>query len=236
MHRFANPVRFLRIARPLTAWFGWGGALLIAAGIAGGLFVTPADYLQGETVRILYIHVPAAWLGMAGWMGIAGASFAQLVWRHPLAYVAARACAGPGAVYAFICLATGSIWGRPTWGTWWEWDGRLTSMLLLFFVYIAWIALDRADAERSGDGRVPALFGVAGSALLPIVHYSVIWWNTLHQGESVVTGKIHISLLWPLFFTLAGFTLFFAGVVLMRMRAILANQKVEARLRRMAAA
>lgn len=173
---------------------------------------------------------------MGGWSSLAIACLSYLIWRHPLASVAARAIAPAGATFAALCLLTGSIWGRPTWGTWWEWDGRLTSMLLLFFVYVAWIALDRADAERSGDGRVPALFGVAGSALLPIVHYSVIWWNTLHQGESVMAGKIAPSMLWPLFFTLGGFTLFFAGVVLMRMRAILASQKVEARLRRMAAA
>jgi heme exporter protein C len=135
-----------------------------------------------------------------------------------------------------LCLITGSIWGRPTWGTWWEWDGRLTSMLLLFFVYIAYIALARADAERGGDGRVPALFGVAGSVLLPIVRYSVVWWNTLHQGQSIglTSSSIDSSMLWPLFFTIGGFTLFFAGVVLMRMRAMLAAQKVEARMRRMA--
>jgi len=236
MHRFANPVRFLRIARPLTAWFGWGGALLIAAGIAGGLFVTPADYLQGETVRILYIHVPAAWLGMAGWMGIAGASFAQLVWRHPLAYVAARACAGPGAVYAFICLATGSIWGRPTWGTWWEWDGRLTSMLVLFFLYLAYIALAQAAGREEGGQRIAAIFGLVGAVNLPVIHYSVLWWRTLHQGQSIgLTGSsIDGSLLWPLPLTAIGFTLLFGAVVLMRMRTILAETKIEARLKRLA--
>src|SRR3954470_10502131 len=200
MHRFANPARFVAIARPLTAWLGWSGALLIAAGLLGGLFVTPADYLQGETVRILYIHVPAAWLGMAGWMGIAGASFAQLVWRHPLAAIAARACAAPGAVYAAICLATGSIWGRPTWGTWWEWDGRLTSMLILFFLYLGYIALASAERERGGDGRMAAIFGLVGAINLPIIHYSVLWWRTLHQGESIgLTGtSIDNSILWPL--------------------------------------
>ncbi len=155
-------------------------------GAWAGLTQTPPDYLQGETVRILYIHVPTAWLGMAGWSGVAcRRASCYLVWRHPLARVAARAIAPPGAVFAALCLITGSIWGRPTWGTWWEWDGRLTSMLLLFFVYLAYMALARADAERGGDGRMPAIFGVAGSVLLPIIRYSVVWWNTLHQGQSI---------------------------------------------------
>ena len=237
LHALANPARFLRIARPLTPLLFWLGVALAAFGCWAGLTQTPPDYLQGETVRILYIHVPAAWLGMAGWGSLAAASLAFLVWRHPLSQIAARSVAPAGAVFAALCLATGSIWARPTWGTWWVWDGRLTSMLLLFFVYIAYIALARADADRGGDGRVPALFGVAGSVLLPIVHYSVIWWNTLHQGQSIglTSSKIDASILWPMWFTLAGFTLFFAGVALLRMRAMLASQKVEARMRRMAA-
>ncbi|MBB5708830.1 heme ABC transporter permease CcmC [Sphingomonas xinjiangensis] len=237
LHALANPARFLKIARPLTPILFWLGAALTLFGAWAGLTQTPADYLQKETVRILYIHVPAAWLGMGGWSGLALASLGYLIWRHPLANLAARAMAPVGAVFAATCLATGSIWGRPTWGTWWEWDGRLTSMLLLFFIYVAYIALARADAERGGDGRVPALFGVAGSVLLPIIRYSVIWWNTLHQGQSIglTSSTIDGSMLWPLFFTMSGFTLLFAGIVLMRMRASLAAQKVEARLKRMAA-
>lgn len=237
LHALANPARFLKIARPLTPILFWLGVILAGFGAWAGLRVTPPDYLQGETVRILYIHVPAAWLGMGGWSGVAIASLCYLVWRHPLANLAARAMAPVGALFAAICLATGSIWGRPAWGTWWEWDGRLTSMLLLLFVYLAYIALAKADAERGGDGRVPALFGVAGSVLLPVIRYSVVWWNTLHQGQSIglTSTSIDASMLWPLWFTLAGFSLFFGGVVLMRMRAALATQKVEARMKRMAA-
>lgn len=237
MHRFANPARFLKIARPMTGWLFWPGLVLLLAGCASGLFLTPADYLQGDTVRILYIHVPAAWLGMAGWTGIAVSGLMQLVWRHPLASVAGRAIAAPGALFTAICLMTGSIWGRPTWGTWWEWDGRLTSMLLLLFIYIAWIALERADRERGGDGRIPALFGIAGTVLLPVIRYSVVWWNTLHQGQSLTLTKSTIddSMLWPLLLTLPGFSLLFGGIVLMRMRAVLAEQRVEARMRRLAA-
>ena len=237
MHIFANPARFLAIARPLTPWLGWIGAALLLAGIGGGLLLTPPDYLQGETVRILYIHVPTAWLGMAGWSGIAIASLSELVWRHPLAGIAARAVALPGAVFTAICLATGSIWGRPTWGTWWEWDGRLTSMLVLLFLYIAYIALAQAVDERGGAsaGRVAAIFGLVGAVNLPVIHYSVLWWRTLHQGQSIgLTGStIAGSMLWPLPLTLIGFTLLFAAIVLMRMRAALAQAKIEARLRRL---
>lgn len=237
LHALANPARFLRIARPLTPALFWAGVALVVVGAWAGLTRTPPDYLQGDSVRILYIHVPTAWLGMGGWTGIAVSSIACLVWRHPLANIAARAIALPGAMFAALCLATGSIWGRPTWGTWWQWDGRLTSMLLLFFVYCAYLAVARADAERGGDGRIPALFGVAGSALLPVIRYSVVWWNTLHQGASITLSgsSIDRALLWPLGFTVSGFSLFFAAVVLMRMRALLARARVEARMRRMAA-
>ena len=206
LHAFANPARFLKLARPLTPVVTWLGVALIALGCWAGLTQTPPDYLQGETVRML-------------------------------ADVAARAIAVPGAAFSLICLVTGAIWGRPTWGTYWQWDGRLTSMLLLFFVYLGYIALARADRERGGDGRIPALFGIAGTVLLPIIRYSVVWWNTLHQGPSIglTSSSIDPSLIWPLPIMLAGFTLLFAGIVLMRMRAILAQAKAEARMRRRAA-
>ena len=238
MHRFANPARFLRFARPATRWSLMLGLVLATAGIAAGLFVTPPDYLQGETVRILYIHVPAAWLGMAGWGGIAAASLSQIVWRHPLAAIAGRATAPAGATFAAACLVTGSIWGRPTWGAWWEWDGRLTSMLILFFLYLGYIALAAAERERGGDGRMAAIFGLAGAINLPVIHYSVLWWRTLHQGQSIsLSGStIAPALLWPLPLTMLGFSGLFAAAVLMRMRAELAEQRVEARLRRAASA
>ncbi|HWT13196.1 MAG TPA: heme ABC transporter permease CcmC [Allosphingosinicella sp.] len=238
MHVYANPARFLKIARPLTAWLGWAGAALIAAALAAGLFYAPPERLQGESVRILYVHVPAAWLGMAGWTGIAAASLMQLVWRHPLAGLAARAIAAPGAVFAALCLATGSLWGRPTWGTYWEWDGRMTSMLVLLFLYLGFIALAGAEKERGGEGRLTAIFGLVGAVNLPIIHYSVVWWNTLHQGQSISlvrgTSTIAGPMLWPLLGSALGFSLLFGAVVLMRMRAELALNKVEARMKRMA--
>lgn len=236
MHIFANPARFLKIARPLTPWLGWGGALLIAAGLAGGLFLTPPDYLQGESVRIMYVHVPAAWLGMAGWSGIAVTSLMQLIWRHPLASVAARAIALPGGLFTAICLVTGSLWGRPTWGTWWEWDGRLTSMLILLFLYIGYGALGAAVDDRASGNRIAAIYGIVGAVNLPIIHYSVVWWNTLHQGQSITLrgSSIDSAILWPLPVALLGFTLLFAAIVVMRMRASLAQARVDARLRRLA--
>ena len=240
MHIYANPARFLKLARPLTAWLGWSGGALITIGLAGGLLLSPADYLQGDSVRIMYVHVPAAWLGMGGWTGIAVASLMQLVWRHPLAGVAARAVAVPGLLFTAICLVTGSLWGRPTWGTYWEWDGRMTSMLVLLFLYIGFIALAGAEKEKEGEGRLTAIFGLVGAVNLPIIHYSVVWWNTLHQGQSISivrrSSTIDASMLWPLLVSALGFSLLFGAIVLMRMRAELARNKIEARMRRLAAA
>ena len=234
MHFLANPARFLKIARPATGWLLAIGLIATAAGFVSGLVLTPPDYLQGETVRIMYVHVPAAWLGMGGWAGLAAAAIVQLVWRHPLAAVAGRAIAPAGATFAAVCLATGSIWGRPTWGTWWEWDGRLTSMLILFFLYLGYIALAASERERGGEGRLTALFGLVGAINLPVIHYSVLWWRTLHQPQSITLSgsAIDWSLLWPLPVAMLGFSCLFAAAVLMRMRAELAEAKAEARLRR----
>jgi heme exporter protein C len=235
MHGFANPARFLRIARWLTPALLLTGLLLTGIALAQGLWQVPPDRLQGDTVRILFIHVPAAWLGMAGWMAIAVASFAELVWRHPLAGIAARAAALPGAVFSALCLATGSIWGRPAWGTWWEWDGRLTSMLVLLFLYLAYMALADA-ASRNGQSRIAAIFGLVGAVNIPVIHYSVLWWNSLHQPPSLSVGKSAIDavFLYPLLVATLGFSLIFGGVVLARMRTLLADAQAEARLRRKA--
>ncbi|MFP5330318.1 MAG: heme ABC transporter permease CcmC [Alphaproteobacteria bacterium] len=236
MHALANPSRFLRIARPATGWLLGIGLILTAVGLIGGLTLSSRDYLQGETVRIMYVHVPSAWLGMAGWAGLAAAAVSQIVWRHPLAAVAGRAIAPGGAVFTAICLVTGSIWGRPTWGTWWEWDGRLTSMLILFFLYLGYIALAAAERERGGEGRITAIFGLVGAINLPIIHYSVVWWRTLHQGQSIGTSgsSIDPSILWPLPIAFLGFACLYAASALMLMRAALARAKVEARHRRSA--
>jgi heme exporter protein C len=236
MHGFANPARFLRLARWLMPLLLVSGVVIAAAALAWGLFVAPAEGLQGETVRILYIHVPSAWLGMGGWTAIAVASLVELVWRHPLAGIAARAAAVPGAVYTTFCLVTGSLWGRPAWGTWWVWDGRLTSMLVLLFLYFGYLALAEASSEGQGGSRITAIFGLVGAVNIPIIHYSVLWWNSLHQPPSITLGKSAMApdFLWPLLAATIGFSLIFGGVVLARMRAILADIQAEARLRRKA--
>lgn len=244
MHGFANPARFLGIARPLTPVCLGLGLILAAISLWMGLFSTPADQLMGDTVRILYIHVPAAWLGMAGWTSIAVASLIELVWRHPLAGIAARASAVPGAYFTAICLITGSIWARPTWGTWWVWDGRITSMLVLLFLYFGYIALsdaaqrDAAEGRGGATARICAIFGLVGAVNIPIINRSVVWWNSLHQPASITMGRSSIdpAFLWPLMVAVLGFTLIFAGIVLVRMRTLLAEIQVEARLRRRAMA
>jgi len=237
MHGFANPARFLRLARLLTNPLLMAGLVLASAALAWGLFGAPPEKLQGDSVRILFIHVPAAWLGMGAWSAIAVASLTELVWRHPLAGIGARAIALPGAVFALLCLVTGSLWGRPAWGTWWVWDGRLTSMLVLFFLYCAYMSLaDAADRDGQSGSRIPSIFGLVGAVNIPIIHYSVLWWNSLHQPPSISMGKSEMApeFLWGLLAATVGFSLIFGAVVLMRMRTILADQQAEARLRRRA--
>jgi heme exporter protein CcmC len=236
MHIYANPTRFLALAKWLMPLLFWCGLALSLGAIAWGLFVVPPDRLMGETVRILFIHVPAAWLGMGGWTGIAISSAMLLIWKHPLAALAARAIALPGMVFCAICLATGSIWGRPTWGTWWEWDGRLTSMLVLLFLYAGYIALTQAASREGTTPKIAAIFGLVGAINVPIINRSVVWWNSLHQPPSITMGKSAIdpAFLWLLMVAVLGFSLLFGGIVLMRMRALIAESQVEARLRRRA--
>ena len=236
MHGFANPRRFLALATRLTPILLVSGLAITAAVFAYGLLAAPAERLQGETVRILFLHVPTAWLGMAGWSTIAIASLVELVWRHPLAGIAARAAAMPGAVFTALCLITGSLWGRPAWGTWWVWDGRLTSMLVLLFLYLAYIALAQAVEREGASTRIPAIFGLVGVVNIPIIHFSVIWWNSLHQPPSITTrgSAMAPEFLWPLLLVNLGMFLLYGGIVLARMRALLANIQADARLRRRA--
>jgi heme exporter protein C len=235
MHGLANPTRFLRLANWLTPILLCSGLVVVAISLFWGLLYVPPDRLMGETVRILYIHVPSAWLGMGGWTAIAISSLVFLVWRHPLAAIAARASAVPGLVFTALCLATGSIWGRPTWGTWWEWDGRLTSMLVLLFLYAGYIALSGAIAREGVSPKIAAIFGLVGAVNIPIINRSVVWWNSLHQPASISIGKSAIDpeFLIPLLVSVLGFSLVFGGVVLLRMRALIADLQTESRLRRM---
>ena len=197
MHGFANPKRFLALASWLTPLLLLAGLAVTTAALAYGYFLVPPDRLMGDTVKILFIHVPAAWLGMGGWTAIALASLVHLVWRHPLAALAARGAAVPGMVFTAICLATGSLWGRPAWGTWWVWDGRLTSMLVLLFLYAGYIALAQAVERDGSSSRIPAIFGLVGAVNIPIINRSVVWWNSLHQPPSITIGTVsytHLTL------------------------------------------
>ncbi len=226
----ANPARFMALsawAAPLCAVIA---AILFAAGAPWGLFYSPAEQFQGETVRIMYVHVPAAWwsLGIYAFMG--GASLVSLVWRHALADIAARAAAPIGAVFAGVCLVTGSIWGAPTWGTWWEWDGRLTSMLVLFVIYLGYIALWAAIEDEERAGKLAAILCLAGLINLPIIKFSVDWWSTLHQPASVFRAggsSIAPAMMGPLL-TMAGAYLFlFGALALSNMRASIQRRRVE---------
>ncbi|MEQ8406587.1 MAG: heme ABC transporter permease CcmC [Oceanicaulis sp.] len=227
---FANPERFDRLARAAIPWT-WGiAALLFAVGLPWALVISPPDYQQSETVRIMYVHVPAAWLAMAAYAGLATSSFVYFIWRHNLADLAARALAPAGAVFAFLCLATGALWGRPMWGAWWVWDARLTSMLVLFLLYLGYMALRAAIEDEKLAARAASILAMAGVINLPIIKFSVDWWNTLHQPASVIRfdgPTIHASKLWPLSVMALAFTVLLTALVLTQMRAMILARKAD---------
>jgi heme exporter protein C len=227
---YANPQRFLRFAGFLILPVLVIGAALAALGLYAAFAYAPADYQQGETVRIMYIHVPAAWLSMACYALMTLSSIGTLVWRHPLADVSAKAMAPIGAAFTVICLITGSLWGRPMWGTWWVWDARLTSVLVLFLIYCGILALWNAFEDPARGGRAAAVMTLVGAINLPIVKFSVDWWNTLHQPASVFRmggPTIDKSMLWPLFMVAIGMTIVMLGLHLAAMR----NEILHRRLR-----
>jgi heme exporter protein C len=233
LHRFANPGRFLRLAGRLQPWLTWPALVLTAAGLAWGLFFSPADWQQGDAVRILYIHVPAAWLASGGYAMLAACSAASLIWRHPLADLAAGEISPVGAAFTALCLVTGSLWGEPTWGTWWVWDARLTSVLVLFFLYAGHIALLRAFDDPQRGQRMAAVLALVGVVNLPIIKFSVDWWNTLHQPATItLTGAPSMapSMLWPLLATSVGYTLAFAAIVTARTRAAVLERRARSLL------
>jgi len=230
-HAYANPTRFMALSGKLVVPLGIVTAVLIGAGLYFGLLDSPVDYQQGQTVRIMYVHVPSAWLGLFAYMVMAGASLVALVFRHPLADVCAKSAAPLGAAFTFLALVTGSLWGRPMWGTWWVWDARLTSMLILLFLYLGYIALWATIEEPVRAARAAAVLALVGSINVPIVHYSVVWWNTLHQPASVfrIGGpEIATSMLIPLMLMAVGFTFFFVTMLLVRMRVEILRRRVRA--------
>jgi heme exporter protein C len=225
----ANPTRFLAWSRPVLAIL-WPVTIVgLAAGLYMSFFVSPPDYQQGEMIRVMFIHVPFAWLSMAcfGFMAIASIGF--LVWRHPLADVAAKAATPIGAAFTFLALVTGSLWGKPTWGTYWVWDARLTSVLVLFIIYLGLIALRQAIEDAGKAAKAAAILTLVGSVNIPIIKFSVDWWNTLHQGESIFRAggpTIYATMLWPLLVMIGSMTLLFAALVLMAMRNEIHRRRV----------
>lgn len=224
----ANPSRFLKFAGTAIPWLAGLTVIAFAFGIAQTISA-PNDYQQGATVKIMYLHVPSAWLGMLCWGLMTVAALGTLVWRHPLADVAAKAAAPLGAAFTLLCLVTGSLWGRPEWGTYWVWDARLTSELVLFLLYLAVIALWRTVEDPSRAARAVAVLTLVGAVDLPIIKFSVDWWNTLHQGESVFRlggSTIYPTILIPLFVMTAAFTLLFATLLIAAMRNEILRRRV----------
>ncbi len=226
--KYASPMHFYLLANRLTPWFGWSAAVLFAVGLYGAFFYAPADYQQGESFRIIYIHVPSAWMSMFVYMVMAGAGAAGLIWKTKVSDAVARSCAPLGASFTFLALATGSLWGKPMWGTWWVWDARLTSELILLFLYLGYIALQSAIDDRRTAARAGAILALVGVVNIPIIHYSVIWWNTLHQGPTISkldSPSIHIDMLIPLLVMALAFNLYFAAMVLIRARMEIVEQE-----------
>jgi heme exporter protein C len=225
----ANPSRFLATVERLLPWLAAATALAFAAGLYAAFFVAPEDYQQGATVRIMFIHVPGAWLGMLGWAIMSVAALGTLVWRHPLADVALKAAAPLGAAFTFVCLLTGALWGRPMWGTYWVWDARLTSVLVLFLMYLGLIALWRAIEDPARAARGAAVLTLVGAINLPIIKFSVDWWNTLHQPASLLrlgAPTIHPAILVPLLVMALAFTLLFVTLYLSAMRNEILRRRV----------
>ena len=229
MHRFANPARFVRISTAVFPWLAGATVALLAVGLIWGLFVAPADYQQGETVRIMYVHVPSAWMAMFIYGVMAAASAVGLIWRHPLADLIAKASAPIGAGFTAVALVTGALWGQPTWGTWWVWDARLTSVLVLFFLYLGYMALWQAFDDPRRGARAAAILALVGFVNVPIIKFSVDWWNTLHQPASISSFQepaIHVSILIPLLIMALGFTTYYFTVLIMRVQREILSRKI----------
>lgn len=230
MHGYANPLRFQRIASAIYPWTAAATLVLAPVALYLALVVAPPDYQQGQAYRIMFIHVPAAWMSMFCYLCVAVGSAVGLIWRHPLAEVAARAAAPAGAVFTAIALATGSLWGKPMWGTWWVWDARLTSVLILFFLYLGYIALHDAFEDPARGARAASILALVGVVNLPIIKFSVDWWNTLHQPASIIRmdgPTLAPSMLWPLLLMALVFKLYFVTVLILRMKAQLAERRVQ---------
>ena len=231
MHKFANPARFNRLADILLPWCKGLLILSLIYGLYHALIASPADFEQGEGVRMMYVHVPAAWMSMFVYMVMAGASFTALVWKHPLAYLAAKAAAPIGATFTALALITGSLWGKPMWGTYWIWDGRLTSMLVLLFLYLGYMAIWQSMEDDDKAGKASAIVAIVGIINIPIIKFSVDWWNTLHQPASVMKSggpSMPSEMLIPLLAMFVAFNAYFMVTFLWRMKLEINRRKIAA--------
>jgi heme exporter protein C len=238
-HRFANPTRFLKLTRVIEPWALAIMVLSLGAGLYYALFSSPVDYQQGHTVRIMYIHVPSAWMAMFCYTAMAVASAVAVIWKHQLADVAAKATAPIGAGFTLLALITGALWGKPMWGTWWVWDARLTSVLVLFFLYLGYMALRDAFDDPARGAKSAAILSLVGVVNVPIIKFSVDWWNTLHQPASVVRvdgPAIHPEMLVPLLLMAVAFKFYYMWLVLVRIRQELMAQRIRALHQREASA
>ncbi len=229
---YVNPTRFMALTEKILPWLALAAASLLGVGLYAAFFLVPPDYQQGETVRIMYIHVPAAWLGMFAYIVMTSASLGVLVWRHPLADAAQKTAAPLGATFTAICLITGSLWGKPMWGTYWVWDARLTSYLVLLLLYFGIIAIRQTMDDTPRGARVAAIMTLVGAIDIPIIKYSVDWWNTLHQPASVFRAggsTIAGSMLWPLLVMALGASFLFLTLHVMALR----NEILRRRLARL---
>jgi len=234
-HRLASPPHVYALAARLTPWFAWPAAVCIVAGLYGGLVLAPPDYQQGDGFRIMYVHVPSAWMSLMVYTTMAVAAAIGLIWRMKVAHAVAASCAPIGASFTFVALVTGSLWGEPMWGTYWEWDPRLTSELILLFLYLGYIGLRAGIEDPQRADRASALLAVVGIVNVPIIHYSVVWRNSLHQAPSVMRlakPAMPLSMLTPLLLMLLGFTLLFGALLLVRLRGeVLARERTASWIR-----
>jgi heme exporter protein C len=231
-YKLASPPHFYRTATALQPWLFWPAMVLLLIGLYGGLVVAPADYLQGDGYRIIYVHVPSSYLAMFTYVTMALTSAIGLIWRMKLAYCVAAACAPIGAAFTFLSLTTGAIWGQPMWGTWWVWDPRLTSQLILFFLYIGYMMLRQSLAETRQADRASAVLAIVGAVNIPIIHFSVEWWSSLHQPASLSkleAPSISGDMLWPLLVMIAGYQLLMLAVLMTGIRTQVLEREKNAR-------
>lgn len=230
MHKYFNPRKFARIAHKMLPYSVALTLLTLAFGLYYALFASPADYQQGESVRIMYVHVPAAWMSLFIYSNVALCAAASLIWKNPLSDIIAIACAYIGACFTAVCLVTGALWGKPIWGAWWVWDARLTSVLILFFFYIGYIVLYNSYEDKQKAGKLAAILALVGFINIPIVKFSVNWWNTLHQPASIMrSGGISIdpAMLTPLFLMFMSFMLLFVSIMIVRIKTDVNMRKIE---------